>query len=99
MASESVDAHFGFDFIAANLSARSKNLKKHLRDVIQQEIDATDERVRRFTEHQSALLKIYREKAEQDYQDIIRYGNDDLFAAWNFNSNTFGRLRTVFEQI
>lgn len=56
----------------ANLSARSKNLKEHLRDVIQIEIEATDERIRLYNEHQSALLKIFREKAEHDYQDLIR---------------------------
>lgn len=41
-------------------------------DVIQVEADATDERIRRYVEHQTALLKAYREKSKQEYDDLIK---------------------------
>lgn len=49
-----------------------KQLRKYVNDVIQVETEATDERIDRYAKQQMALLALFREKAEQDYQDILR---------------------------
>lgn len=48
-------------------------MKQYLRDVIQKEIEATDDRIKRYTEQQTILLKQLRERAEQDFENLIRY--------------------------
>lgn len=50
----------------------SKQLRKCVNDVIQSETEATEERIDRYAKQQMALLALFREKAEQDYQDILR---------------------------
>lgn len=50
----------------------SKQLRKCVNDVIQSETEATDERIDRYAKQQMDLLALFREKAEQDYQDILR---------------------------
>lgn len=55
-----------------NTGARVRNLRKFLHDVKKKEMDETEARIARFTEQQTNLLKLFCEKAEQDYQDIIR---------------------------
>lgn len=49
-----------------------KHLRKFVNDVIQVETEATEERIDRYAKQQMALLALFREKAEQDYQDILR---------------------------
>lgn len=53
------------------LSARVKKLRQHLNDVLEQETEATDERIERYAKQQTALLKIFCEKSKQDYDDIL----------------------------
>lgn len=54
---------------------RIKNLTQHLNGRLQKEILETDERIRRYTEQQFALLKSFREKAEQEYQILVSLVN------------------------
>lgn len=60
-----------FDFLD-NDSIRIKNLTQHFRDAIQQEINETNDRITKFNEEQFRLLNLFREKAEQDYNALVR---------------------------
>lgn len=63
---------FSFFNKLENISARIKNLRKLLHDAKQKEMDETEARIARFTQQQTNLLKLFCEKADHDYQDIIR---------------------------
>lgn len=41
--------------------------------MIQTETEATEDRIDRYKKQQMATLKAFREKAEQDFYDILRY--------------------------
>lgn len=47
-------------------------MTQHFRDAIQQEINETNDRITKFNEEQFRLLNLYREKAEQDYNALVR---------------------------
>lgn len=49
-----------------------KQLRKYVNDVVQSELEATEERIDRYAKQQMALLALFREKTEQDYQFILR---------------------------
>lgn len=51
---------------------RSKQLRQYLNNVIQSETEATEDRIERYRKQQMAALKAFRERAEQDYLDIMR---------------------------
>ncbi|KAJ6645220.1 hypothetical protein Bhyg_00424, partial [Pseudolycoriella hygida] len=55
-----------------NDSIRIKNLTQNFRDAIQQEINETNDRITKFNEEQFRLLNIFREKAEQEYNALVR---------------------------
>ncbi|GAB0099466.1 hypothetical protein DMENIID0001_153260 [Sergentomyia squamirostris] len=48
-----------------------KSLTQQFQQHIQRETAATDERIQRFTEHQFTLLKMFRERAEQELQILM----------------------------
>lgn len=50
---------------------RTKQLRQHLADAIQVETEATDERIDQFTKQQMALLKMFRDQAENDFENIL----------------------------
>lgn len=52
---------------------RIKNLTQHFRDAIQQEINETNDRITKFNEEQFRLLNLYRDKAEQEYNALVRW--------------------------
>lgn len=52
-----------------------KQLCQHLKNVIESETEATEDRIERYTKQQRASLKAFCEKAQQDYHDILRYDN------------------------
>lgn len=54
-----------------NGNIRTKQLRQHLADAIQVETEATEERIDQFTKQQMALLKMFREQAENDFQNIL----------------------------
>lgn len=56
-----------------NGNDRSKQLRQYLNNVIQSETEATEDRIERYRKQQMAALKTFRERAEQDYLDIMRY--------------------------
>lgn len=58
-------------------NARSKKLRQYLQDVIEQEKDATEERIERYSKQQTALLKVFCEKVKQEYEDIL-WAVDDV---------------------
>lgn len=77
--------HLPSTFITKNLfvaldndSIRIKNLTQHFRDAIQQEINETNDRITKFNEEQFRLLNLFREKAEQEYNALVRYGPNHL---------------------
>lgn len=43
---------------------------------MEQETEATEERIERYTKQQTAMLKMFGEKARQDYEDIISVLDD-----------------------
>lgn len=51
---------------------RHKRLQQHFRDAVQREIEATDERIRSYTEQQFAQLRAFREHAAAEYQTLVR---------------------------
>lgn len=51
---------------------RSKQLRQYLNNVIQLETEATEDRIDRYRKQQMSALKSFRERAEQDYLDILR---------------------------
>lgn len=55
-----------------HVNRRAKQFRQYLNNVIQLEIEATEDRIDRYTKQQMTDLKAFREKAEQDYQDILR---------------------------
>lgn len=55
-----------------NRNDRSKQLRQHLKQIIESETEATEERIEQYTKQQMALLKSFRERAQQDYIDILR---------------------------
>ncbi|XP_037043832.1 uncharacterized protein LOC119079860 isoform X2 [Bradysia coprophila] len=55
-----------------NDSMRIKNLTQHFRDAIQQEINETNDRITKFNREQFHLLNLFREKAEQEYNALVR---------------------------
>uniref|UniRef100_A0A1L8DDC0 Putative lobe n=1 Tax=Nyssomyia neivai TaxID=330878 RepID=A0A1L8DDC0_9DIPT len=48
-----------------------KNLTQQFQQHLQRETAATDERIQRYTEHQFTLLKIFRERSEQELQILM----------------------------
>lgn len=48
-----------------------KNLTQQCQQQLQREAAATDERIQRFTEHQFTLLKMFRERTEQELQILV----------------------------
>lgn len=50
-----------------------KQLRQYLSDVVQSETEATEDRIEQYSKQQAALLKLFHEKAKQDFQDILRY--------------------------
>lgn len=54
---------------------RLRGLNSMLQNRLQKEIQDTNERIRRYTEQQFTLLKIYREKTEQEYQILVSLVN------------------------
>ena len=50
---------------------RLNSLRKTLEQRLQKEIADTDERIQRYNEQQFALLKIFREKSEIEYQNLV----------------------------
>ncbi|XP_055693378.1 uncharacterized protein LOC129795880 [Lutzomyia longipalpis] len=48
-----------------------KNLTQQFQQHLQRETAATDERIQRFTEHQFTLLKMFRERTEQELQILM----------------------------
>lgn len=58
-----------------NDTTRIKDLTQHFRDAIQQEINETNDRITKFNEEQFRLLNLFREKAEQEYNALVRYVN------------------------
>ncbi|KAG4076063.1 hypothetical protein HA402_010858 [Bradysia odoriphaga] len=55
-----------------NDTIRIKNLTQHFRDAIQQEINETNNRITKFNEEQFRLLGLFREKANQEYNALVR---------------------------
>lgn len=55
-----------------NGNDQAKQLRQYLNNVIQSETEDTEDRIVRYSVQQRAALKAFREKAEQDYQDILR---------------------------
>lgn len=55
----------------AETNARSTKLHQYLQDVIEQEKDATEERIDRYNKQQTALLKVFCEKVKQEFADIL----------------------------
>lgn len=51
---------------------RARQLRQYLHDVVQTETEATEDRIDQYAKQQNALLKMFREKADQDYHDILR---------------------------
>lgn len=51
---------------------RHRRLTQHFRDAVQLEIEATDERIRAYTERQFAELQRFRERALADYQQLCK---------------------------
>lgn len=51
---------------------RHRRLTQHFRDAVQLEIEATDERIRAYTEGQFAELQRFRERALADYQQLCK---------------------------
>lgn len=65
--------YFDFDVVHVdNDSIRIKNLTQHFRDAIQQEINETNDRITKFNEEQFRLLNLFREKAEQEHNALVR---------------------------
>ena len=50
---------------------RSKNLEKILLERVKRKITETNERIQRYSEEQFALLKRFREKSQQEYENLI----------------------------
>ncbi|XP_031630563.1 uncharacterized protein LOC116345393 [Contarinia nasturtii] len=61
-----------------NGNNRTKQLRQYLKNIIQSETEATEDRIDLYTKQQMATLRAFREKAEQDYQDILRAIEDDM---------------------
>lgn len=55
-----------------NDSTRIKILTQNFRDAIQQEINETNDRITKFNEEQFRSLNLFREKAEQEYNALVR---------------------------
>lgn len=55
-----------------NGNDRVKQLKQYFNNVIQLETEETEARIQRYNTEQMAALKEFRQKAEQDYRDILR---------------------------
>lgn len=58
--------------IANDNNDQMKQLCQHLKNVIESETDATEDRIEQYTKQQRASLKAFCEKAQQDYHDILR---------------------------
>lgn len=54
-----------------NGNIRTKQLQQHLAEAVQFETEATEERIDQFTKQQMALLNMFREQAENDFQNIL----------------------------
>ncbi|XP_055313512.1 uncharacterized protein LOC129574902 isoform X2 [Sitodiplosis mosellana] len=61
-----------------NGNDRAKQLRQYLNNVIQSETEDTETRIQRFSTQQMSALKAFRQKAEQDYRDILRAIEDDV---------------------
>lgn len=55
-----------------NDNHRAKQLRQYLKNIIQLETEATEDRIDQYKKLQMTNLRTFREKAEQDYQDILR---------------------------
>lgn len=55
-----------------NGNGRAKPLRQYLHDVVQVETEAAQNRIEQYAKEQNALLKLFREKAEQDFDEILR---------------------------
>uniref|UniRef100_A0A6B2EDJ1 Putative lobe protein isoform x1 n=1 Tax=Phlebotomus kandelakii TaxID=1109342 RepID=A0A6B2EDJ1_9DIPT len=53
------------------LHPKVKSLTQQFQQQLQRETAATDERIQRFTEHQFTLLKMFRERTEQELQILV----------------------------
>ncbi|XP_059607864.1 uncharacterized protein LOC132255740 [Phlebotomus argentipes] len=53
------------------LHPKVKSLTQQFQQHLQRETAATDERIQRFTEHQFTLLKMFRERTEQELQILV----------------------------
>lgn len=51
---------------------RSKQLRQYLNNIIELETEATEDRIDRYRKQQISALKSFRERAEQDYLEILR---------------------------
>lgn len=58
--------------IATDNNDQMKQLCQHLKNVIESETEATEDRIERYTKQQRASLKVFCEKAQLDYHDILR---------------------------
>lgn len=58
--------------IATDNNDQMKQLCQYLKNVIESETEATEDRIERYTKQQRASLKAFCEKAQQDYHDILR---------------------------
>lgn len=88
----------GYD-VATDNNDQMKQLYQHLKNVIESETEATEDRIERFTKQQRASLKAFCEKAQQDYHDILRTiandgaanetsSNDATLTAANLSANS-----------
>lgn len=55
-----------------NGNIRAKQLRQYLNDAVQSETEATEERIDQYAKQQMALLQLYRDQAEKDFQNILR---------------------------
>lgn len=65
------DVDFTYSQTTAD-TGKHNQLTQRFRDAVQREIEATDERILAFTNDQFAQLKAYRERAEMDYNLMVR---------------------------
>lgn len=56
--------------------ARSKKLRQYLQDVIEQEKDATKERIEHYSKQQTASLKVFCEKVKHEFEEILSAVDD-----------------------
>lgn len=56
-----------------NEDFKHRQLTQNFREAVQNEIEATEERVRLYSEQQFTMLQTFRNKAEQDYNYLTRF--------------------------